>query len=377
MEGTHRVIPPAQTLERITPLFVCVGITRLADLTALDCIGIPVFQAVRPSSRNLSVSQGKGQTVEAAQVSAAMEAIELWHAEIPEGEVRRATAREVRDELGYDARTLALADLNCFHDQLVLEWLEATSLDSQRSTLVPRELVTLDSRVERIGWRLPVFRASSNGLASGNTREEAALHGICEVLERDAIWQHHIADGGTRWLEAKLDLATVTDPPCCEAIEALERAGMRTFACDLTDSVGVPCFDAMILSEDFASTFGGHGCHPDAGVALSRALTEAVQSRLTTIAGSRDDMTARTYSGARSFSSDILPAAIEKAAPAVSFGEVASVATDDVVADLQEVTSIVRRMTGVDPVFVEHTRAGLGVPVVHVVAPGLRFGGHR
>jgi ribosomal protein S12 methylthiotransferase accessory factor len=35
----------------------------------------------------------------------------------------------------------------------------------------------------------------------------------------------------------------------------------------------------------------GSGCHPDKGIALCRALTEAAQSRLTSIAGSRDDIT--------------------------------------------------------------------------------------
>jgi Cytidylate kinase/YcaO cyclodehydratase, ATP-ad Mg2+-binding len=79
--GTHRVRSPAETWEWLRELLPRAGITRVADVTALDRIGIPVWQAVRPASRNLSVSQGKGATPEAARVSAAMEAVELWHAE--------------------------------------------------------------------------------------------------------------------------------------------------------------------------------------------------------------------------------------------------------------------------------------------------------
>ena len=57
------------------------GITRLADVTGLDRIGVPVFQAIRPLSRSVSVSQGKGLDPDAARASALMEAVETWHAE--------------------------------------------------------------------------------------------------------------------------------------------------------------------------------------------------------------------------------------------------------------------------------------------------------
>ncbi|MEH2460156.1 hypothetical protein [Nostoc sp.] len=36
------------------------GITRIADITGLDCIDIPVAQAIRPNGKAFSASQGKG-----------------------------------------------------------------------------------------------------------------------------------------------------------------------------------------------------------------------------------------------------------------------------------------------------------------------------
>ncbi|MGO8078030.1 YcaO-like family protein, partial [Rhizobium leguminosarum] len=39
----------------------------------------------------------------------------------------------------------------------------------------------------------------------------------------------------------------------------------------------------------------GFGCHPDPVRAALRAITEAAQSRLTSIAGSRDDFSPRIY----------------------------------------------------------------------------------
>ena len=54
--GTHRTRSPADTLAAWAPLMPRLGITRLADITGLDVIGLPVIQAVRPNARSVSVS---------------------------------------------------------------------------------------------------------------------------------------------------------------------------------------------------------------------------------------------------------------------------------------------------------------------------------
>src|SRR6266536_3026160 len=77
--GTHRAATPAETLRRIKPLLAPAGITRLADVTGLDWVGLPVYQAIRPNSRSLSVSQGKGLTRAQAKASALMESLAACH----------------------------------------------------------------------------------------------------------------------------------------------------------------------------------------------------------------------------------------------------------------------------------------------------------
>ena len=79
--GTHRTATPEETLERIRPYLRRCGITRLADVTGLDRIGIHTVLAHRPNSPSLSNSAGKGFSLTAATVSAAMEGIEVYHAE--------------------------------------------------------------------------------------------------------------------------------------------------------------------------------------------------------------------------------------------------------------------------------------------------------
>ena len=93
--GSHRAVPPAETVARLRPLLPLMGITRLADVTGLDRIGVPVFQAIRPLSRSVSVSQGKGLSPDAARASALMEAVETWHAERIERPLRLARERDL------------------------------------------------------------------------------------------------------------------------------------------------------------------------------------------------------------------------------------------------------------------------------------------
>src|SRR5215213_7749031 len=106
--GTQRAVAPSETLRRIRPLLPGAGITRLADVTGLDWIGLPVYQAIRPNSRNISVSQGKGVTRTQAKVSALMESLESFHAEHIQQPSVHATLGAMRRQLDYDPYALAI-----------------------------------------------------------------------------------------------------------------------------------------------------------------------------------------------------------------------------------------------------------------------------
>src|ERR1700719_1798797 len=105
-QGTHRAAAPEETLARVRPYAARMGITRLGNITGLDRIGIPVAIAVRPNSRSVSVSQGKGLELPQAMASALMEACEGFHAE-EIGPCRHAAHRDLsRTETVVDPATL-------------------------------------------------------------------------------------------------------------------------------------------------------------------------------------------------------------------------------------------------------------------------------
>ena len=80
-KGAHLLVDPTVTLARVMPYMPEMGITRIANVTGLDRIGVPVVMVCRPNSYSIAVSQGKGITLDAAKASGLMESIETWHAE--------------------------------------------------------------------------------------------------------------------------------------------------------------------------------------------------------------------------------------------------------------------------------------------------------
>src|SRR5512139_281935 len=88
-KDTHRALSPEETLARVESKMTAAGVTRVADITNLDRIGIPVFSSIRPMAAKgaVSVYNGKGATPTEARVSAMMEGIERYSAEAGDREL--------------------------------------------------------------------------------------------------------------------------------------------------------------------------------------------------------------------------------------------------------------------------------------------------
>nr|WP_285691742.1 YcaO-like family protein [Actinoplanes sp. NBRC 103695] len=369
VDGTHRTRAPEETWEWIQPVVPMVGITRVADVTWLDTIGISVYQAIRPNSWSLSVSQGKGLTPLLARISAVMESIETWHAERPQLPSTPATIREMSPSLGYRPERLTLAARNYLHEDCRVDWLPAKQLATGSPTHVPAQLLNLDSRLSHT-WSPPLFRPSSNGLASGNNTDEALLHGMYEVIERDAtaraVDSSRADDDWSRPRE--VDLSTVDAPSLRSLLDLFARAKVNVRARLLPSPTSVPTFDALIWDDAFPVSFRGMGTHLDATVALSRGLTEAAQSRLTAIAGSRDDIGALPYRSAG------MPAAPQPSDDArLDFADIKSRNFSNTGDEVLEVAGKLADVTGTLPIYVDLQRDDIGVPVVLTVCPGMRF----
>jgi ribosomal protein S12 methylthiotransferase accessory factor len=295
-EHGERSRPAVETVERLRPHLPALGITRLARQTGLDHIGIPCFAAMRPMGLTLSVTQGKGHDDFSAMASALMEAAEYCVVESPRCAVRVATAGELaaEDTQIFNPRRLLPRGVE-LPGNVALCWVRGRSWPAGETVWMPLDAVTLGMPARD----LATISRSSNGLASGNTADEALFHAICELVERDATALWSLQQDAVK-LATEFAPSIVTEAIAARMRAHIADAGLELRLFDQTTDLGVPCVMAVILDQAAGAprrfdAAAGYGCHPVGARAIVRAVSEAAQTRITNIAGARDDFLPAEY----------------------------------------------------------------------------------
>lgn len=137
----------------------------------------------------------------------------------------------------------------------------------------------------------------------------------------------------------------------------------------MDNAYGIPTCLAFIWSEDYPVTFGGSGCHTDPHIALARAITEAAQSRLTCIAGTRDDLLDDSAAFATRPHRPPVADAIG------SWGELVAGYDSWRGTFADQVTSVAGRIegvTGFEPICIDLSSPSAVIAAVKVLCPGTR-----
>lgn len=250
---------------------------------------MPVWQAIRPWGRSLSVHQGKGLTAAAAQRGACMEAIECSHAEAWAPPLREArwTALPAAE------RAAAIDDFAIRRGHAgvggVMAWAAAERIGGG-TVWVPAAVVSLDLT----GAGPSGVTRSSNGQGAGFDLDFASLKALGEVIERDAVGDWLATRSVFTRGADEIDLAGIDFPWFRDLAARCERLGIAVRAYALPAVIAMPVIAVEL--HDASGEAAGHphavgtSAHPDAEAALQSALTEAIQARLTVIAGARDDL---------------------------------------------------------------------------------------
>ena len=384
--GVERSVRPGATIRRARAVLDIIGVTTVADVTDLDRVGIPNFMTVRPHDLGPGISyyNGKGTTRADAYAGALMEAVERHAGERYDGPVIASSHYNLRDDhVCVDPAEIHVPMVRKYSEHLMLEWVLGFDLLTRRPTYAPLNCVVAPYSPSS---GMPLFYTSTNGLASGNSRVDAVCHALCEVIERDATALAmaradvrpavaailaDIGFGGELSAEpgeAPLILLRGLPRRAAALVRKLQRAGLDVQLRNLTSATGIATIACTITEPQGLPTVlnahSGCGTHPDARIALTRALTEAAQSRLTCIQGGREDLP------------DFVPA--KGAAPVearhgggqtISFGDIASYEHPSVTDDV-EFTIERMRQSGFDQiVVVDITKPEVGIPVVRVIVP--------
>jgi ribosomal protein S12 methylthiotransferase accessory factor len=164
-----------------------------------------------------------------------------------------------------------------FDADTVVDWVWAYSFRRDGHVLVPERTAFWGPRHD---GELSFFYDTSNGCSLGNSPEEAILHGLREVAERDSFlltWYRRLALPEVRWDDEDTPLN-----------ELLRRSRLFTgfdFRCfSSTMEYGMP--SVWLVAEnpgpDGPALFAGSGAHPDPVQAIVGGLQELVGTILAT-----------------------------------------------------------------------------------------------
>lgn len=382
--GTIRRKTPQETLTFLKPLLKKFGITRVADIGGLDTIGIPVAVCVRPNSKHLSGSQGKGRTRELAQISAIMESIESYHTE-------NAPPADIQGTYQNLSKNYPLLNPNLFQSghfqhrdllNLDMGWIECLDLINEKSIYIPHTIVNINSSQLNPEWGF--YQLTSNGLASGNTLSEAICHGLYEVIERDSVW---------RWMQLSpeesektlIDMTTIDSEENRYLIERFRQAGCKIKVWDAASSVGIPTYYCILYDEKRLSAGGeyfGCGSHLSQDIALSRALTEVAQARATLISGSRDDVYPEVYEQQRIQQKNIMTPELSQMEKPIQGGKnykacLRPNVSQSLLGNIKTTLECLKANGYQNAIVFNHTKMEFNVPVVQVFVPGMIFSGFR
>jgi len=178
-----RSSPLEEAYEAIQPWVKSGAVSRLAEITHLDRLGIPNYYAVRPSAQdpNCVIASGKGVTNRVAVLSALYESFERWAAEV----VPPLVCFESRTDLALTYPGIRIACPPSLPHSARLSWCVGFDLISSGPCFVPLRKAMFPNRADT--EEETMLDSSTDGLSAGTCLLEAVVNGLFEIIERDAV----------------------------------------------------------------------------------------------------------------------------------------------------------------------------------------------
>ena len=375
---THRAIAPEETIKNVESKLRTAGVTRVAEITHLDRVGIPVYTAIRPAAAEgaVSIYAGKGATKTQAKASAMMESFERYSAELHDDHKQKLISgvfegSESELDRYINPSLLILPNLLFDPETAEMAWIRSTNLKNDEELLVPANAVYHPYVIER-GVKL--FQSNTNGLASGNRIEEAIFHGMMEVVERDA-WSIFESK---RHSKPEINCENTKNQIIQDILAMFNDAGIHVKLVDLTADVKITTVAAVsddTVLKDPALLTLGVGTHLDPEVAVIRALTEVAQSRATQIHGTREDTIRAVFmrKGGYERMKRINSHWFGVSEKSIDLNEMENISGKSFREDIETSKKLLNKCGFKDILYIDLTRPEIGIPVVRVIIPGMEL----
>ncbi len=227
---------------------------------------------------------GSGRSRGRALGAAVGEALERYSGSClpPDSECVLASAEEIGSAAVEPRRFALFADsqyaatgfeFSPFSERTRVRWVRGRSIPDGDEVLLPLQLAYIWRQGEMPDEEVPIAPGSSSGMAAGPTEADAVLHGLLELIERDAVmltWANRLSHRRLEW-SSDSEMAA-------EDRARFAPSGLPYEVADLSVFFGVPTALAVIRGGP-----GGFGVGASSALTIrsawDKALREAFQIR--------------------------------------------------------------------------------------------------
>ncbi|MDY6967913.1 MAG: YcaO-like family protein [Spirochaetota bacterium] len=369
LDGSHRYLEPEQTIRMIKSNPEIKEIILNSTLLKDKKFDVPIyfFMSTILGESELHECIGKGLTDSQSYCSGIIETIEHYCCSIFKEDSIICDTYDQLKENAVDPETLGVFRDGVYSPSLPIDWIWAWNLTRRENVLVPAlsglciSLACNHYYFSSNDDKTMYTASDSNGCAAGNCMEEAILHGIYEVIERDAIIIN--ARNNLRPPDIKIT-RDVRNRYLHEILDKLFADKNIIFKIKyLTLDINMPTFGCVLLDKNLGYPVIGYGTHFDPEIALQRAITELFQARAI---NQRQNKTSMKLKGVKLSQLQYL---WETGHKTISLSDINDISTDDINEDIKLAVRMIKK-ENMDVIIVNRTKKNIGIPVVKVIVPG-------
>lgn len=368
-----KAITPEETLDSFYKKVKSLDLKILNEVKRIDSgrLDIPVYFSVcgddALSLTGTKKQMGKGASPIQAEASACMELAERFSFFSFKSNVGNFLTGDYRTMIkaGYPVLDMQYL-LDSVHDvnteiellrqlleDIPMQWTWATNISLKEDILIP------------FSWFYAINEF--NGPSAGNTREEAALQGICEIVER-----HVCSLINNQKLETpKIEKKSIKDKIGQKLIKKFEDNNIELYLNDFTLDTGLCTVGALAIDR---STFPGRseivytaGTTPDPEKALIRAVTEVAQ-----LAGDFNTDSNYVASGLpKPLSMEEVEYLTETQA-SVAMQHINNLSNNNMRVEIDNCIDALKTI-GMEIFMIDVTHDGLKIPALYTIIPGAHF----
>ncbi|PHR26907.1 MAG: hypothetical protein COA36_10640 [Desulfotalea sp.] len=372
-EDQDKAITPEETLKIFYSKIEGLDLKILNEVRRIDKgrLDIPVYFSVCGEDAKALIGtkkqMGKGASAIQAEASACMELAERFSFFSFKDNEQNFLTGDYNEMIsaGYPVLDLSYL-LQSVHDStadtellkmlladIPMQWTWGTNITSGQDVLIP------------FSWFFAINEF--NGPSAGNTNEEAALQGICEIIER------HVCSviNNQKIKTPKIDPASVKDPVAKDLLQKFQDNNIDLYLNDFSLDTGLCTIGALAIDR---STFPEKseivytaGTTPEPEKAIIRAVTEIAQ-----LAGDFNSNSNYVASGLPKPLSMAEVAYVTETTVTTTVEEIVNISNDNIKVEVDNCVKAIKNI-GMDVLMIDVTHEQLNIPAFYTIVPGAHF----